>query len=375
MSDVNNEANDNSGIMTVYPEYLEGCADHTKHVWNKWMAMARKIDNNPERFYTIVNQETGATRVLDTKSPMGALRKYLKAFNASDKDKQEVERIGMAMMRMKVDKATLNREWSKDVYGEHRGEKTILDVRYADIIDLFSRYYTVSEIYKLVNYKWGFCINKTVIEKFFNENKEKIDRKRMDYVTGSRESRFATDAGRMETLSMLAFEMENKFESTKTIEVSKELRAIIEQIRKEIKGEEIRLTVDGRIDVNATIQANQTVHEALQKLPINMIVIGLTAAKQGINPAAIMGSLANSYYSKWNGFNKLGAKGELILPGSYIKTYDWDEIKRKNEHHIVDVEPIEVYEEKIEEVEKTEAKTQRQRMLELLEAYKTQAQG
>ena len=89
---------------------------------------------------------------------------------------------------------------------------------------------------------------------------------------------------------------------TKGIELSKELRAIIEQIRKEVKGEEIKLTVDGRIDINATIQANQTLHEFLQKLPINMIVIGLTAAKQGLNPASLIASLGNSYYSKFNGF-------------------------------------------------------------------------
>ena len=239
-------------------------------------------------------------------------------------------------------------------------------------MELYSKFYTSTEVHKIITDKWGLALKYEVVKKFYHDNQDKIERKKAEYVLTAKESRFATDAGRMEALSNIAWEMEAKFEKTKSLEVSKELRATIEQIRKEVKGDEIRLTVDGRIDINATIQANQTVHEALQKLPINMIVIGLTAAKQGLNPAALVGSLANSYYSKFNGFNKLGEKGELQLPGQYIKTYNWDEIRMKNEQQIIDIEPIEVYEESIPEQKKVEVKTQKQKMLELLESYKSQ---
>ena len=103
------------------------------------------------------------------------------------------------------------------------------------------------------------------------------------------------------------------------------------------------MTIDGRIDVNATIQANQTINEALQQLPINVIIIGLTAARQRINPASLMGLLANSYYSRFNGFNKLNDLSQVELPGKYIKQYNWEEIRLKNEANIQDVQPIEEY--------------------------------
>ena len=356
----------------IYPDYLEGQSDHVKRVWMKWTAISEKIDNYPERFYTVSNQSTGGTKIIDCKATLGISRKRAREFGASKKEIEDIVRISTDLQRLKVDKATLNKEWTKEAFGNKRGEKTILDVRYSEVLDLFGKFYTADEIRKLIAENWGLQIKYEEIKKFYNNNLDKIERKRAEYVLSAKESRFATDAGRMEALSNLAWEIEAKFEKHKSIEYSKELRAIIEQIRKEIKGEEIRLTVEGKIDINATIQANQTVHEALQKLPINMIVIGLTAAKQGLNPASLIGSLANSYYSKFNGFNKLGDKKDLQLPGQYIKTYNWEEIRQKNEQNIIDIEPIEVYEEAILEQKKVEVKTKKQIMLELLESYKSQ---
>ena len=105
-----------------------------------------------------------------------------------------------------------------------------------------------------------------------------------------------------------------------------------------------------------------------------MIVIGLTAAKQGLNPASLIASLANSYYSKFNGFNKLNDKQTIELPGQYIKSYNWDEIRMKNEQQVVDIEAIEVYEEGITEIQKIDVKTSKATLLKLLETYKKQAE-
>jgi hypothetical protein len=356
--------------IIVLPDYMTGQSDHVKHQWRMWHLLGKQIDNHAERFYTISNQHTGAVRVMDCKANVGLVAKWAKQFNATDQELNDLRRICNEIHDLQIKKGVLQKHWHREVYGKKRGDKTILDVRYAEVIDLYSKFYSTDEIVKIIADKWGLAIKYDVVKTFFVENKEKIERKRADFVLSSKESRLATDAGRLEILSKLAWEMEIKFDNNKSIETSKELRAIVDQIRKEVKGEEIKLTIDGKIDINATIQANQTIHDSLQKLPINMIVIGLTAAKQGLNPASLIGSLANSYYSKFNGFNKLSDKKEIELPGQYIKSYNWDEIKRKNEDQIIDIEPIEVYETAIPEIKRVETKTQRQKMLEILEGYK-----
>lgn len=115
----------------------------------------------------------------------------------------------------------------------------------------------------------------------------------------------------------------------------------MEQARKECKGEQLFLTVDGKIDINAMIHGQDNIAEALQKLPINMIVIGLVAAKAGINPASIMGQLASSYYKDHNGYNKNFLDGQNIqLPGDIIRNMSWEELGEKSRLKVNEIEPI-----------------------------------
>jgi hypothetical protein len=298
--------------------------------------------------------------------------KSAKQNGASEEDLNNLRSIANRLQGLKIEKGTLYKKWNKSVFKVRPGDSGILNLRNSEILDLFGKFYTLNEVHRIITDKWGAGVTVESLQKFCVENKSKIDRKKADYILNSKELRLATDAGRLELLSMLAYEMEVKFEKNKSLEVSKELRGIIEQIRKEVKGDEIKLMIDGRIDINATIQANQTVNEMLQRLPINMIVIGLTAAKQRLNPAGLIASLGNSYYSKFNGFNELRDKSEVQLPGYYIKQYNWDDIEAKNKEMVQTVEPIEVFE-TVEEVVKPMIKTKREEIKELLERYKRTA--
>lgn len=354
----------------VLPDYIAAQDKECIHFWKQWTATAYKIDNHPHRVLVAAHPTNGTVKEFDCKGPIGIVKKSAIKWGAKKEDVELVEAYARELQVLKNQKGHFNAQWSRKVFGKSRGDKTLLSMRSAEVIDMFGRYYTADEIRRIIQEKWQFSIRSAELIEFYNKHKDKIDRLKADYVLAGKETRLATDSGRMEVLSKIAWEMEAKFDKTKSIEVSKELRAVVEQIRKEVKGEELKLTIDGRIDINATIQANQSIHDALQKLPINMIVIGLTAAKQGINPAQLIGSLANSYYSKFNGFNQLANKGEIQLPGQYIKTYNWDEIRMKNEEQVEEVEAIEVYEEAIPEIEKFLVIDKKQKMLDLLRGMK-----
>jgi hypothetical protein len=351
-----------------YPPYIVDQQDHIKHVWLQWYSISQKIDNHPSRFFPITNPNSGVVKVLDLKNSIGLAMKHAKFYGATPEDLAEVETAAREIQALKCKKSFLNKEWTKAAFGK-KGERTILDLRYNEIVDLYSKFYSTDEIYDIIVNRWGMHVRKELIQKFYVDNKDKIELKRADYVLKSKDLRLATDAGRLEVLSNLAFEMEKKFEKSRNVDVSKEIRAIIEQIRREVKGDEIKLTIDGKIDINATIQANKSMNDALSKLPINMIVIGLTAAKQRINPTAIMASLANSYYARFNGFNRLADKSEIQLPGQYIKTMSWDDVKRQNHDNIVDIEPIEVFENSVPEASKPKLMTQRERLEQLLNSH------
>lgn len=364
---------ENDKRIVVLPDYLDGHEDHVKHAWRKWEALGHKIDNYPGRYQSVSHPKTGSVKTFDCKTPPGIMKKSLRTWGVSEEDYKTIMSITDAMQTLKTAKGKLNVQWSRAVFGKKNGDKSILGVRSAELLDMFGKYYTVEEVLKVIRRDWGFAFKYEALKEFYNTHLDKIERKRADYVLKGKETRLATDAGRLEILSTLAWEMEQKFAKTKSIEVSKELRGIVEQIRKEVKGEEIRLTLDGKIDIQATMHANQSLQEALMRLPINMIVIGLTAAKQRINPSYLIASLVNSYYSKFNGFNELSDKSELQLPGHFIKNYDWGEITRKNATYIEDVQPIEAFESEIKPEEKVVVTDKRTKLMAMLEQFKEQS--
>ena len=362
---------DNVNEILVLPDFMEDQPDDVKHNWRRWTLINKKIEKDPDRFYTVVNRKTGDSRIYDCRGNVGVQLKSAKQFGANQSDLDAIKYACDKLQKMKLEKGDLYRKWSRAVFKTKKGEDGLLNIRSSEILDLFGRFYTTKEVYKIINEKWGTALTEDALYRFQTKNKLQIDKRKADYVLNSKELRLATDAGRLEVLSMLAYEMENKFEKTKSIEVSKELRSIIEQVRREVKGDEIKLTIDGRIDIQATVQANITLSEVLKTLPINMIVLGLVAAKQKINPASLIALLSNSYYSKFNGFSKLYDKSEVELPGKFIRQYNWDELKFNHEQlkektNIEDIESYEVIDETIKPV----IESKRDELKKLLNQYK-----
>ena len=72
------------------------------------------------------------------------------------------------------------------------------------------------------------------------------------------------------------------------------------------------MTVDGRIDINATLHAETNVMAVMKQMSINALVVGLTAAKVGLNPTVLISQLASSWYAKFNGFNGNLMDGEQV---------------------------------------------------------------
>jgi len=365
-------SNEEKKKKIALPDFLKDQDDNTRHIYLQWEAIRDKIDNYPGRFQT-VSTGNGNTQELDLKAPPHITRKKMEKLGIDKSRVQEVMEVAEEMQKLKTKKANLNIKWKRIVFGAKHAEHNILSMRSSEVLDMFGRYYTVEEIRKVIQNDWGNAISLNNLVKFHQDNKEKIEKLKSQYVLQGKETRLATDAGRMEVLSKLAWEMEQKFDRGKSIEVSKELRAIVEQIRREVKGDEIKLTIDGKIDINATIQANKTLNEVLQRLPINAIVIGLVAAKRGLQPALLMHQLNHSYYSRLNGFNKLEENAEVISPAQFIKGYDWNEIKKKNKQ--IEIEDAQVVEEVvsksvIDQFRKVEVVDKKQKMLDMLKEIK-----
>ena len=170
---------------------------------------------------------------------------------------------------------------------------------------------------------------------------------------------------------LIEVEIKNRAAGGSNVDLCNLILRIIEQARKEVKGNEVKMTVDGRIDINATLHGETNVMNVMKQMSINALVVGLTAAKAGLNPTVIISQLANSWYSKFNGFNGNVMDGANVqLPSALIKQYDWGRMEEASGQFIDEFTPIaEVIDEKTPEANE-QAENKRKRMLERLKAMK-----
>ena len=110
------------------------------------------------------------------------------------------------------------------------------------------------------------------------------------------------------------------------------MRGILDQARKEVEGEELKLTIDGNIDVNATINVAMSSARLLHGLTVNQLIISRVAARLKLPSQYLIDRLAHSYYAKYNGYRTNDdLKTKPIYPTSVQYDILSEEMVRKNE--------------------------------------------
>lgn len=313
-------------VLYKIPEELKFAPKSIKDSYKKWCELDEKLKNFPGNPLVYADRH-GEPIFIDCNAVYTQNIKKLKKLGINDqKIFDEVIAMSKRLKKVQMEKGGYTRIYNGYITGNK--SKSIVEWKKQDLLEEFGRYKNVDQVLEWVK-EQGFSIQRGKLVEFFAENLDEIKDRRLRFQQQEKDFYLATGTGRIESLSYLYSEVLKLFESTKNKGYASEARAIIEQVRKEVKGDEIRLTVNGEIDLTATIQANRTINELNSKIPINMFIISLVAGKKGVNPQDIMAQLTNSFYSKWNGFNKLGDNEEQIkLPSHFIQEYDWNEIDK-----------------------------------------------
>lgn len=240
------------------------------------------------------------------------------------------------------------------------------------IIDWFGKFNTIEDVRKKLKVNFDLVVKTETLRQIYRENKDAIERAKSNYVLAHKDFKIATDSGRLEVLNDLLTDLQLKYQNNPSDDtLIDRMVKLLEQARKECKGEQIKLTVDGKIDINASIQGSEQIMSAMRGLNINSLVIGLTAAKAGLNPTVLIGQLASSWYKDISGFNgNVVGTESFMLPSALIRQYDWGVLEEKSREFINDMSSIEeaLVIEDVTEKKKIEGK--RSDILGLINKYK-----
>lgn len=331
-------------LMREAPDYILDASDEIKDLWvaSAWAKELR--DLAPERFYEVtLNEGTEKERFVQIDfqqvvNPGTVIKTY-------GGDTTDVRTVNAKRLHyLKLDRAYQRTvlELNKALGIRSHKPRNIVDYT-GTILELLGKFYTIQDTAKVMAKEYRIKVPEEELKKFYVENRDIITRRRAEYVLQNKDFRIATETGRLEVLNNMLVEVElkNKQAGGSNVDYCNLIIKILEQARKEIKGNELKMTVDGKIDINASLHASDNVMSIMKTLSVNSIVIGLTAAKAGLNPAVLIGQLANSWYGKFNGFNGNIMDGEAVqLPSALIKQYDWGQLEAESKKFIGEFSPI-----------------------------------
>ncbi len=234
---------------------------------------------------------------------------------------------------------------------EEQGQyKKFFQQRGAEIVEYFGRYFTLEEVHKVIRQDWGYPLALNTLRQFRIDSLEKINERQEEFKRDYSDVRLGYKRSRLDELSYLFVTRKDLYSSNKKLDDSKELRAILEQIRKEVEGDS--LTINGTFNVNHDIRVQQQVSENLMKeINLKALILSRVAAKFGKNPVQLQYQLINSYYSKFSGYAPPDSNiltDEIIYPSALI--YDFDMVRAK--HNQNKIEEAEVIESSTEEITK-----------------------
>lgn len=215
--------------------------------------------------------------------------------------------------------------------------------RSQELLDLFGKMYSSEEVHKILTTEWGLeTVKYEQVLKFQRTNSDVIAKLRTDYTGDIKSLRLVHKKSRLDELSGLYSSRKQRYGETKTKSDYELMLKTLEQIRKEVEGEQV--TINGRIQLEHEVAIQNHVNmEIMKHININDIIISRLCARLKVNPKYILYRLHTSYYSKFTGFlpDDMGEDEEIHYPSEIV--YDFDRLKKLSKGlEVTDVEYTEV---------------------------------
>lgn len=362
-------------IMASAPDYIQDASDEIQDLYiaSEWAKELR--DLSPRRYYDCTVKEgtpDEQTFTIDFQQTVN-VGSYIKTRGGTIEDVRKANGSRLLYLQLERQYQRTVLELNKAMGTKLRKPRNIVDYT-GTIMELFGKFYTVADVATIMKKEYRIRIPEDELKKFYVEHRDLITKRRAEYVLQNKDFRVATETGRLEVLNtmLVEVEMKNRAAGGSNVDYCNLILRIIEQARKEVKGNDLKLTVDGQIDINATLHAESNIGDVMKQLSINSIVIGLTAAKAGLDPAVLIGQLAYSWYAQFNGFNgNVIDDQDVQLPSALIRQYNWEEVEKESRKFVDDFKPIEAVTEESDTTAQNRAEDARKALLMRLKAVRT----
>lgn len=335
-------------IIEQAPEVIQTASSELKNAFVALEMAERALSESSYRFFVFEGKD-GEEITADLKSY--SARGFILRHGGKESDVKKAQRHKEKYVMPLIEEIKRCKEAFNDIYRKEMLSSVTPEIM-SYIVKLFGEMNGVDDVQKILKEEKKIKLTQKELQAIFAKKKAEIESKRAVFLASSNQYKVATEAGRLQIINTIIIDLQHRYQKylaeekeEKALIFEREIRNMLEQARKEVKGNELKLTVDGKIDIVATLHGQENVSRVFRTLPINSIIIGLVAAKSGLDPTVLVHQLATSYYKDFNGFNKtILGREKIMLPGDLIRAANWEELEKQNQKFLDEMTPYEVQE-------------------------------
>ena len=335
-------------IIEQAPEVIQTAPSELKNAFVALEMAERALSESSYRFFVFEGKD-GEEITADLKSY--SAKGFILRHGGKESDVKKAQRHKEMYVMPLIEEIKRRKEAFNDIYRKEMLSSVTPEIM-TYIVKLFGEMNGVDDVQKILKEEKKIKLTQKELQAIFAKKKAEIESKRAVFLASSNQYKVATEAGRLQIINTIIIDLQHRYQKylaeekeEKALIFEREIRNMLEQARKEVKGNELKLTVDGKIDIVATLHGQENVSRVFRTLPINSIIIGLVAAKSGLDPTVLVHQLATSYYKDFNGFNKtILGREKIMLPGDLIRAANWEELEKQNQKFLDEMTPYEVQE-------------------------------
>ena len=335
-------------IIEQAPEVIQTASSELKNAFVALEMAEKALSESSYRFFVFEGKD-GEEITADLKSY--SAKGFILRHGGKESDVKKAQRHKEMYVMPLIEEIKRRKEVFNDIYRKEMLSSVTPEIM-SYIVKLFGEMNGVDDVQKILKEEKKIKLTQKELQAIFAKKKAEIESKRAVFLASSNQYKVATEAGRLQIINTIIIDLQHRYQKylaeekeEKALIFEREIRNMLEQARKEVKGNELKLTVDGKIDIVATLHGQENVSRVFRTLPINSIIIGLVAAKSGLDPTVLVHQLATSYYKDFNGFNKtILGREKIMLPGDLIRAANWEELEKQNQKFLDEMTPYEVQE-------------------------------
>lgn len=335
-------------IIEQAPEVIQTASSELKNAFVALETAERALSESSYRFFVFEGKD-GEEITADLKSY--SAKGFILRHGGKESDVKKAQQHKEMYVMPLIEEIKRCKEAFNDIYRKEMLSSVTPEIM-SYIVKLFGEMNGVDDVQKILKEEKKIKLTQKELQAIFAKKKAEIESKRAVFLASSNQYKVATEAGRLQIINTIIIDLQHRYQKylaeekeEKALIFEREIRNMLEQARKEVKGNELKLTVDGKIDIVATLHGQENVSRVFRTLPINSIIIGLVAAKSGLDPTVLVHQLATSYYKDFNGFNKtILGREKIMLPGDLIRAANWEELEKQNQKFLDEMTPYEVQE-------------------------------